>query len=106
MNDTNPITALDGMPASITIPELRKEFEDIWCDIHNAQRKSYLLMERVAGALDLARAREIDGNNVVLMFQKDSIDVTDWLAGEVWIDAANLLKKAEKLHDRLQEAAR
>lgn len=101
----NPVqAAAEGLPAAREpiFEDLANEFEAIWSDIHNLQRKAYLLMGDIGSGFDLKRAREADEHSVTLMFQKRGIDVTEWLVGEVWADAADLVEKADKLYDRLE----
>lgn len=96
--------AAEGLPSAPepTFKDLANEFEEIWSDIHILQRKAYLLMGDIDSGFDLKRAREADEHSVTFMFQKRGIDVTEWLVGEVWSDAADLVKKANKLYDRLE----
>jgi hypothetical protein len=101
MNSTTDTTAAASVPAPITIAEIQAEYEAIWSDLSDLQRKSYLLMGCVEDGLSISRAKEVNGDTVTLMFQKRGIDVAEWLAGQVWSDAANILKKADSLYDRL-----
>lgn len=100
MNSTIHSTGEASSPAP-TISELTSEFETIWSDLQVLQRKAYLLVSSVEKQLDEGRG-QIDGNSVTLCFQKRVIDVTTWLAGEVWSDSADLIEKADKLYHQLE----
>lgn len=102
MNSTEDITAAASVPVPISIAEIQAEYEAIWSGLSDLQRKSYLLMGCVEDSLSINRAKEVDGDTVTLMFQKRGIDVAEWLAGQVWSDAADILKKADSLYDRLE----
>jgi hypothetical protein len=101
MNSTEDSTGPAAAPVP-TIDDLHREFEGIWSDLQNLQRKAFLLMGRIEDDLDLDRARHADGGTVTFLFQKRGIDVTKWLGGEVWADTADLMEKASKLYDRLE----
>ena len=97
----NPARGPAALPAR-TITDLTTEIEGIWNDIQTLQRKAYLLMGDIDSSFDLQRAREADEHSATFMFQKRGIDAIEWLAGEVWSDAADLEEKANKLYDRLE----
>jgi hypothetical protein len=101
MNTTEDSTGPAAAPVP-TIDDLHREFEGIWSDLQNLQRKAFLLMGRIEDDLDLDRARHADGGTVTFLFQKRGIDVTKWLGGEVWADTADLMEKADKLYGRLE----
>lgn len=99
-NTTSPAAQASAVP---TIKDIYDHIESIWCDIADLQRKAYLLSGNIDAGLNQGRGK-VDGDTVTLMFQKRGIDVTLWLAGEVWSDAEHLVGKVQEVMEELEGA--
>ena len=69
--------------------EFQKLIEDAWSEACDLRRICYLLMENLNDTLNPCRGRD-DGSGIVLVFQRDGIDVTQWLSEDAYSRASKL----------------
>jgi len=74
--------------------DLKAWVEDTWSDVLGVRRKAYLLMDDIESQLDDRRGKvAADDHAITLCFQREGIDVTKWLVGQVWSDIAGIEEK-------------
>ncbi len=88
------------------VVDWEKEREEVHTRVRAIASMLHLLLGDLESGLDETRGR-IDRNSVTLMFQRNGIDATMWLVGEVWnrsVDLRDYLDELERIADSIREA--
>jgi hypothetical protein len=103
VDDRRQIEPGASRPVEPGAKDLQAWLEDTWSDVLGARRKAYMLMGDIEGHLDERRGKvALDGHTVTLSFQREGIDATQWLTGQVWSDIANI---EERMRAKLDSEA-
>lgn len=111
-----PKTPIKGNPMNIHTPtsaaprcklterEFNELTDNLFSKVNVLQRQAYILNRLIEESLNQNRGK-VDGDTVTLMFQKRGIDVIEWLAGEAWSGAVDIVDMTDKLIESFEVAS-